>query len=144
MEVQGAVGDLALECVEEKAAIPGLHQRQRTVTQLVVAEVPHPPGDLFGGADGQSLPLLHGADELACGGEIVEGPGIEPGGAAGEHLDLQAAVLEVTAVEVGDLELPTSGGRQRPGTVDDGLVVEVEAGDGEVGAGHSRLLLDGK
>src|SRR5699024_11590088 len=77
------------------------------------------------------------------GGEIVEGPGIEPGGAAGEHLDLQAAVLEVTAVEVGDLELPTSGGRQRPGTVDDGLVVEVEAGDGEVGAGHSRLLLEG-
>ena len=48
-----------------------------------------------GDADLESLALFDGAHVVRGVEERIEGAGVEPGGAAGEHFDLEAAGVEV-------------------------------------------------
>ena len=71
------------------------------------------------------------------------GAGVEPGEAAPQHLHAQLPLLQVDAVDVGDLQLAA---RRRPQRLGDGhhvAVVEIEADHGQVGPGRGRLFLDG-
>src|SRR5450830_99736 len=95
-----------LEESEEVGAIAGFGEGGGAFAELVVGEEAAAPGDLFGGADLQSLAVLDGPDIVGCLDERVEGSGVEPGGAAGQDLDLQPSLVEVGAVDVGDLVLP--------------------------------------
>ena len=67
-------------------------------------------GDLLEHGHGHVLGALHGADELAGLVEGLHGAGVEPRVAAAERHDGQQPVLQVHAVEVGDLELAAGGG----------------------------------
>ena len=80
---------LVVEELEQVVAVAGLHQRLGALAQLVVGQPALAPGDLLRGADLEPLPVLDGADEVAGVVERVEGAGVQPGGAALEHLDLQ-------------------------------------------------------
>src|SRR6202042_2492593 len=70
--------------------------------------------------------------------------GVEPGEAAAERLDMGRALLQVPAVDVGDLELAAGRGRDRARDLDDAAVVEVKPGHRPVRARALRLLLDGE
>ncbi len=70
------------------------------------------------------------------------GAGVEPGEAAVEHGHLEAALLEVAAVEVGDLELAADARPQIGGELADVRAVEVEPRHCEGALGPCRLLLD--
>ena len=63
--------------------------------------------------------------------------------AALEHLDREAALLEVVPADVGDLVLPARRGLQAAGDLDDVVVVEVQTGNGELAPRVLRLLLEG-
>ena len=64
--------------------------------------------------------------------------GVEPGEAPAEALDAELAAAEVFAVDVGDLQLAARRGLEVGGDVEHLVVVEVEAGDGEVRLGAAR------
>ena len=70
------------------------------------------------------------------------GAGVQPCDAATEDLHAQLAASQVLEVDVGDLVLAASGGTQRGGDVEHGVVVEVQAGHGDTGLRCDRFLLD--
>ena len=80
--------------------------------------------------DGHVLGALHGADELARLVEGLHGSGVQPRVAAPERHHGEQPVLQVHAVEVGDLELAAGGGRDAPRAPAHVARVEVQAGDG--------------
>lgn len=100
-------------------------------------------GDLLQHRDRHVLAPLHGADELAGLVEGLHGAGVEPRVAAPEGHDGEQAVVEVHAVEVGDLELAAGGGDDPLGAPAHVAGVEVQAGDGVAGLRVLGLLLDG-
>ena len=61
-------------------------------------------GDFFRAGDLEALALLDGGDELAGFEQAIVGTGVEPGIAAAHDLDIELALFEVAAVEVGDFE----------------------------------------
>ena len=130
-----------LQQPEQVLAVAALAERLGALDELVVGEPAHPPGDLLGRADLEALPALDGAHEVGGVVERVEGAGVEPGGAARQHLDVEAPLLEVAAVEVGDLQLAARRRRQLGGVLHHVVVVEVEPRDREVALGVLGLLL---
>src|SRR5690606_22834985 len=123
-------------------AISALRKGRRCARQLLIAQPAAAPGDLLGGPDLEALALFDGLDELARLEQRVEGAGVEPRGAARKHLDVEAAGLKVEAVEVGDLVLAASAGLEVASEGDHGVVVEVQAGHGELRLGGGGLLLE--
>jgi hypothetical protein len=67
------------------------------------------------------------------------GAGVEPGEAAPQHLDEQLAAFEVGAIDVGDFEFAPSRRPDRGGNVEDVIVVEIKAGDGDIRFRRLRL-----
>lgn len=100
-------------------------------------------GDLLQHGHGHVLGALHGADELARLVEGLHGAGVQPRVAAAEGDDGEEPVLQVHAVEVGDLQLAASGGHDPLRAPADVARVEVQAGDGVGALGVLGLLLDG-
>ena len=98
--------------------------------------------DFLRAGDFQSLALLDRRDELAGVEQAVVGAGVEPGVAAPQRLHLQPALLEVDAIDVGDLQLAARRRLECGGDVDHVVVVEVQPGDREVALRLARLLLD--
>ena len=86
---------------------------------------------------------LDGADEVRRIDEGLVGSGVEPGEALSEQCHIQLAILEVDAVEVGDLELATCGWLQILRVLYDTVIIEVETRYTVVGLRVLRLLLDG-
>src|SRR5215218_5407519 len=114
-----ALPDVFRAVVEQRqqiTSVAGFDQEFGAFPQLVVGDVAEPPGHLLGHADLQALPFLDGADVVARVEQRVEGTGVEPGGAAWEHLDSQPALLEVGAVDIGDLVFAASLPATPPGT----------------------------
>ena len=68
--------------------------------------------------------------------------GIEPGIAPPHTLDRQRTEIKITPVEVGDLQLAASRGREFPGMLHGMVVVKIEAGYCEVGFWRSRLFFE--
>lgn len=75
--------------------------------------------------------------------EVVERAGVQPRGAPGEGLYVQGAVLQVGAVDVGELKLSARGELERLGDLHGVAVVEVQPGHREVGLRLGSLLLEG-
>ena len=100
-------------------------------------------GDLLQHGHGHVLGALDGADELARLVEGLHGAGVEPRVAAPEGHDGEQPVLQIHAVEVGDLELAAGGGDDLPGPPAHVARVEVQAGDGVGALRVLGLLLDG-
>ena len=114
----------------------GLHELAPAYPAVLV-------GDLLGNAHRQVLGALHRADELPRLEERLHGAGVEPCEPAAEGDDRQRPVLEVHAVEVGDLELAARGGLDLFREFAHAGVVEVQARDGVAGLRMLGLLLDG-
>jgi hypothetical protein len=100
--------------------------------KLLARDVAEPQRDFLETCNPQALSLLENLYEVARFDERSMRSGVEPGEAAPENLDEQVAALEIGAVDVGDLEFATAGRLDRCGDVDDVVVVEIEAGHGEV------------
>ena len=98
-------------------------------------------GNLFDAGDLETLAQLDGLDERGGLEERLVSAGVEPREASRERLDVELAAGEVLAVDVGDLELTSCGGPERGGDLDDLVVVEIEAGDGELRPRLGGLLL---
>lgn len=69
------------------------------------------------------------------------GSGVEPGMTTAEDFDVKCAAFEVGAVDAGDFEFSAGGRLDVLGDADDVAVIEVAAGDGEVGFGIRWLFL---
>ena len=100
-------------------------------------------GDLLEHRDRHVLGALDRADELARLVEALHGAGVQPRVAAPEGHDGEQPVLEVHAVEVGDLQLAAGGGDDALRALRHVARVEVQAGDGVAGLRVLGLLLDG-
>ncbi len=114
--------------LEQVGTVPGFHQGFGAHAQFVVVEEALAPGHFFGHADLHAGAALHRSHVVGGIRHLVERPGVEPGGAAGQDLDLELAALEVFAVDVGDLVLAASAGSQVAGDLDHIVVVEVQPG----------------
>ena len=97
----------------EILSVPALQQRLGEAAQLGGADQPHLEGDLLDAGDLQALALLDRLHEGRGVEQRVARAGVEPGKAAAQAFDVQAAVLEIEPVEVGDLELAAGDGRRR-------------------------------
>src|SRR5205085_2880047 len=100
-------------------------------------------GDFFGAGDFQSLAQLDGLDEIRGLQQRLLRSRIEPRVAAAELLDSQRMLLEINAIEIGDLELSARRRFQIARDLAHLLVVEVQAGDGEVRARLRWLFFNG-
>ena len=101
-------------------------------------------GDFFGAGNLESLALLDGLDESCRFEERVVRAGVEPGHAASHELGMEVSKLKIAAVEVGDLEFVARGRLERAREVDDAVVIEVEAGDGEARLGLLWFFFEAK
>ena len=127
---------------QQVLAITILGQRLGECLELFRRDPALAEGDFFRAGDLEALALLDGGDELAGFEQAVVGAGVEPGVAAAHDLDVELALFEVEAVEVGDFQFTARRGLEVAGEVDDLVVVEVEAGDGVVGFGLLRFLFE--
>ena len=80
---------------EQVAAVAGFDEFFGANAQFVVGDESLPPRDFFGGSDLEALALFDGAHVVRGVEQGIEGAGVEPGGAAGQYFDLQAAGFEV-------------------------------------------------
>ena len=99
------------------------------------------PGYLLDAADAEALAVLYRRHEVGGLEQAVAVARVQPGEAAAEELDPQRPLLQVEAVEVGDLVLAAGGRLQGRGLGRHRVVVEVEAGHGIVALGARGLLL---
>ena len=90
---------------QDVLAVVRLAQRLGQPAQVVFADEAHAPGHLFETGDLEALPRLDDLDEVDGLVQRLVGPGVEPGRAAAQHLDDEAAAAQIVGVEVGDLEL---------------------------------------
>src|SRR4028118_1275489 len=80
-----------------------------------------------------------------CGLQLAAvrgGAGAGPAEPAPEPLDPKPAGVQISAVDVCDLKLAAVRGGQAGSDVEDGVIVEVEAGDRPIALRVRRLLLD--
>ena len=124
-----AVGGLAI-------ALGGLEQGLPVDPALV-------EGDLLQGRDLGALAGLDGAHKVRRIHQGVHGAGIQPGIAPPQQLHVQGAVLQIEAVQVGDLQLAPGAGLHPLGEVHHPVVVEIQPRDAVVALGMLGLLLHG-
>ena len=87
----------------------------------------------------RSLDDLHEIGSLQQGVGIA---GIEPGDAPPHPLHGQQSAFEIDAVEIGDLQFAARRRPQAGRNVAGFAIVEIEAGDREIGARRLRLFLE--
>ncbi|MNW09107.1 hypothetical protein D3C71_2060280 [compost metagenome] len=80
-------------------------QGLRQALQLFGADPLTAPGDLFRAGDFQALTPLQRGDELAGLQQAVVGARVQPGVATAHDLDAELALLQIQAIEIGDLQL---------------------------------------
>ena len=105
-------------------------------------DVLHRPGDLFGATDLLSLAGFDHPDELRSVEQRFVGPGVEPGATAAEDLHVEPTPVQVGPVDVGDFQFTARRGLEIAGDLHHVVVVEVQAGHGEVGPRLPGLLFD--
>ena len=86
--------------------------------------------------------MLQRGDELPRFEQAFVGAGVQPGVAAAHDFDVELALLEIQAVQVGDFVFAACGGFEALGQVHDLVVVEVQAGDGVAGLGGLGLFFE--
>ena len=88
------------------------------------------PGNFLRCRHLHTLAFLDGMNELAGFQHRFMGTGIQPGEAPPHGLDIQAALLKIEAVQIGDLKLAACRGLDALGQLDHIAVVKIQAGDG--------------
>lgn len=88
--------------------------------------------------------MFQGGDELPGFEQAFVGASVQPGVASAHDLDVELALLQVQAVQVGDFVFAPGGGLEALGQVDDLVVVEVQAGDRVAGLGGLGLFFQGQ
>src|SRR6476469_5589816 len=111
--------------------------------EMIEGDVAEPERDLLRARHPHALALLEDLDEMAGLDQGSVRAGVEPGEAAAQDFDMEVAPLEIDAVDVGNLELAARRRLQRGGDLYHVVVVEVEAGYGEIRLRMSGLLFDG-
>ena len=97
---------------------------ERGRNPVLVVDEAHPPSDLLGGPDLETGPRLDGPDVAARVAQVVERPGVEPCGGAGQRLDPRLApVAQPVAILLGGIG--ASGGllQRRLGLPDASILV---------------------
>ena len=69
-------------------------------------------------------------------------PGIQPGDAAPQLLDVQLSSLQVNVIDTGDFQLPAPSRLECGSNVHHLVVIEIQAGDGESETRLPGLLFD--
>ena len=100
-----------LEEAAQICPVATLRERLGEAEQLSFTNPMIPPGNLFDTADFEPLTVFNHPHVLRRLHHRFEGAGVEPRGAAVEHLDMQAAAVEICLVYAGDLELPACAWR---------------------------------
>src|SRR5262249_2169880 len=98
-------------------------------------------GNLLRTADLEPGAGFHDANELACLEQVGGGAAVEPSVAASEGIHLEAALRQVSPIDVRDFELTALRGRELGRDLHHVGSVEVEAGD-RVTRGRVPRLLD--
>src|ERR1700722_3969564 len=83
-------------------------------------------GDLLRAGELDALPALDGLDEGRCRDEGLMRARVEPRNAAPERFDLERPTRQISAVDVGDLELAARRGLERGRDLDDVRIVEIK------------------
>ena len=86
--------------------------------------------------------MFQDLNESGCLEEAVVRAGVEPGHAAAQIDEPSPSGSQVLVVEVGDLQLAARGRTKLLRQGDDLIIVEIEAGDGEIALRLLRLLLE--
>src|SRR5688572_17990713 len=119
-----------LQDLAKVVAVRALPHRRGEPGELLRRDVGHPEGDLLEAGDHQPLALLDRLHEVRRLDERRVRAGVEPGGAAGQTLDVQLAAPEVLLHDLDDFELAARRRLQRGRDIEHLVVEEVEAGDG--------------
>ena len=138
-----ALHERALGDLEQVLAVEALLARACALEQGLAVDPAVLVGDLLQHGDGRALGALDRAHELARLVEALHGASVQPRVAAAEGHDGERAILQVHAVEVGNLQLAAGARLDLLGQLADALVVEVQAGDRVGALGVLGLLLDG-
>src|SRR5947209_2764497 len=138
--LSGSCDELAMHR-QQILPVAALRCPLRQPVELIGIDVTQPQRDLLDAGDAQALALLEDLHEVAGFDQRLVRAGVEPGKAAAEHLDMQVAAFEIGAVDVGDLELAARRRLQRCRDLEHIVIVEIEAGRGDVGFRLRRLLL---
>src|SRR5690242_19196049 len=124
-------------------AVFGALETGRQTPQLLGVDESAQEGDLLHAGDLQPLPALHDAHELGRLEQGFMGARVEPGKAPAQPLDPELAGLEITAVDISDLQFAA---RRRPdlgSDIDHMAIKKIKARRGPVRLRLLRLLLDG-
>src|SRR5207253_7765112 len=98
--------------------------------------------DFLQTSDFQSLPAFDRFDEIASLQQGFVRARIQPGETASHYFYRQAALFEVCAVDVRDLELAAGRRLQLAGNGNYVVVVKIKAGHCVVGTRRARLFFD--
>jgi hypothetical protein len=99
-----------LDQAGEVASVGCLAQLVGELQELVAIDPALAVGDFFRAGDLEALAFLDALDEVGGLQQGLGRAGVEPGEAAAELFEVQGALLQVQAVEIGDLELAARGG----------------------------------
>src|SRR5262245_23121668 len=110
--------------------------------QRLEANEIHVIGDFLEAGDLYSLPVLEGCDVGACFHQALGGAGVQPGDAATERLDKEAATPQILAIHIRDFELPAWRRLESAGYFADLPVVDVKPGNGVIALGFRGFFLD--
>src|ERR1700730_2824737 len=77
--------------------------------------------------------MLDRSDELRGFQQRIVGSGVEPGVAAAELYNMHLPPLHVAPIDIGNLQLTTSGRAQLSRNVEHRIVIEVKSGDRPIG-----------
>ena len=93
-------------------------------------------GDFFRAGDEQSLALLDGFHKIGGLSKGAVRTGVQPGKASAQSSQVQAALSQVIVVDTGDFQLSPGRGTYVGGYLHHVVGIEIQPGDGQVGAGY--------
>jgi len=126
---------------QQVLAIGALGQRLGQRCERLTADITLPERNLLWAGDLETLPAFNHMDEFGSLEQAFMRAGIQPGDAPPQLLDSQGAARQVSAVDVGNLQLAARRRLQARRNLNDGVVVEIKPRDGIVGFRPLRLFL---
>ena len=88
-----------------------VRDRSRLIAHLLGVDISESERNFLEASDLETLPRFHDLHEIGGLQKGVGRAGIEPGNSASDPLHMELAALEISPVEIGDLQLPA---RRRP------------------------------
>src|SRR5450830_1659655 len=133
---------VALEQSRQVRTVSRLDEGLCSRLEFSVRQEAPPPRDLLRATDLEALAMLDRPHVVGGLQQRVERSRVEPSSPPWKNVDLQATLLEVDAVDVGDLVLAAGRRREVVRDGDDIVVVEVQTRNSEVALRLRRLLFE--